>query len=72
MWTWGLAGPGAGPDPAVGLPPDLADDIATGWPTRAAAEAWLSDVFPDLVAAGVEAVTCLADGEAVYTMSLAE
>ncbi|MDR0959849.1 MAG: hypothetical protein LBM23_05760 [Propionibacteriaceae bacterium] len=50
--------------------PDLAADNAAGFDSQAEAEAWLTDVFADLLADGVESVE-LTDGDRVlYTMGL--
>jgi len=57
----------------VDRPPSSADlraDLATGWASRAEAENWLSLVYADLLADGLEDVTLLADGQPLYTMSL--
>jgi len=61
-WTWDLA---------TALNDDyLAEDLAQGWGTRDEAEAWLKDVYADLVDEGVREVTLVNDGTPVYTMSL--
>jgi len=68
------AGAGGGPhtwqlDRAT-ADPDLQADLAAGWTSRAEAEAWLSGMYAALADDGVDEVTLLADGQAVYTMSL--
>ncbi len=51
---------------------DLAAEAEAGWPDRAAAEAWLQEVFPDLVDLGLHQATLTEDGAGVYTMGLDE
>jgi hypothetical protein len=61
-WTWALDAPLDDPD--------LAQELAGGWPDRDAAEAWLEDVFADLADAGVNQVRLLDGPTEVYAMAL--
>ena len=61
-WTWEVACED----------PDLADEMALGWESREAAEAWLKDCFAELVEYGAERATLMDGDTAVYTMSLLE
>ncbi|MDR2931030.1 MAG: hypothetical protein LBV06_09045 [Propionibacteriaceae bacterium] len=61
-WTWDVA--------TALTDPDLAEDVAHGWATREAAEAWMKDMFADLLDDGVHQATLLHDGAIDYAMSL--
>ena len=61
-WTWVVA--------TELSDPDLAEDLALGWPTREGAEAWLTSFYADLAEEGVREVTLMDDDTAVYTMGL--
>lgn len=63
-WNWSFE-PGCEDD-------GLAEEASLGWDTRARAESWLREVYPDLADAGVLAVTLTEDGAPAYTMSLAD
>lgn len=61
-WTWTYHD-SAGAD----LPVDAAPSMtATEFPTQADAESWVGEVWQDLAADGVDAVTLLNDGASVY------
>lgn len=54
------------PSPPV-LPEQLGDLGLDGrWPDQTAAEEWLTATYPDLLAAGVNAVTLLEEDRQVY------
>ncbi|MFL6080382.1 MAG: hypothetical protein ACJ714_10680 [Ornithinibacter sp.] len=59
QWTWAYEGPDGAPLPAAGLG-------ETAFPTQSDAESWFGEVWHDLSAAGVAAVTLLRDGQKVY------
>ena len=59
QWTWTYAD--AAGDPLTG---DALGD--TAFPTQSDAESWFGEVWHDLSAAGVAAVTLHRDGEKVY------
>ena len=63
-WTWRYE---AG-DGSTMTGPELPE---TAFPSQAAAETWVGEAWPDLLASGVAAVSLLRDGEVVYAaMSL--
>jgi len=64
-WRWRL-------EDAGGAPVDLPEQSAA-FPSRADAESWLGECWPELLDAGVEAVRLLEDEREVYgPMSLRE
>ena len=65
QWTWTY-------EDATGAPMPAQDLGETAFPTQSDAESWFGEVWHDLSAAGVAAVTLHRDGEKVYgPMSLA-
>ncbi len=63
-WTWRYE---AG-DGTIMTTPALPE---VGFPSQAEAESWVGETWPDLLEAGVAAVSLLRDGEVVYAaMSL--
>jgi hypothetical protein len=58
-WTWRFEGADGGAPPAADLP-------RFGFPSQADAESWVGETWKELVDLGIEAVTLLRDGEAVY------
>jgi hypothetical protein len=58
-WTWAYEGPDGTALPADGLG-------ETAFPTQSDAESWFGEVWHDLSAAGVAAVTLHRDGQKVY------
>ena len=62
-WTWQLSRDGGEVGAAaeeVGAQPD------GGFPSQAEAETWVGEVWRDLLAEGVDAVTLFEDGRRVY------
>lgn len=65
-YSWRLEpGPGT-PDTTAGQDGSGQDWATTTFPTQADAEAWLSQEWPQLLEAGVHAVTLVRDEEVVY------
>ena len=62
-WTWQLL---AGPDNRVVPDPEGVEQPAGGFPTQADAESWVGEVWRDLLAAGVDAVSLYEAGRFVY------
>lgn len=63
-WTWRYEGN----DGSVMSRPELPE---VAFPNQADAESWVGEAWPDLLDAGVAAVSLLRDGEVVYaSMSL--
>ncbi len=58
-WTWTFAAGLGGHVDADAVPPPT-------FPTQSDAESWLGESWPDLLDAGVGAVTLLRDGDVVY------
>ena len=58
-WTWTCAD-------AAGAPVTGEPATDTAFPTQGDAEAWLSETWPELADAGIDAVTLHRDGEVVY------
>lgn len=48
------------------LAPGSADDLAATWPDQAAAEAWLTGAYPELLDAGVNEVSLYEEDRLVY------
>lgn len=61
-WTWTFHD-AAGTDLALDAAPSL---TATEFPTQADAESWVGEVWQELAADGVDAVTLVNDGAKVY------
>lgn len=59
QWTWSYEDASGAPVPAEGLG-------ETAFPTQGDAESWFGEVWHDLAAAGVAAVTLHRDGQKVY------
>jgi hypothetical protein len=59
QWTWTYEDATGAPLPPAGLG-------ETAFPTQSDAESWFGEVWHDLSAAGVAAVTLLRDGQKVY------
>ncbi len=59
-WTWRyeIADGSPHPDPAV--------DVVDGFPSQADAETWIGEVWQDLLAGGVDAVSLLEGDRVVY------
>lgn len=59
-WTWQYHA-------AQGSPiPESATQPAEGFPTQADAETWVGEVWRDLLAEGIDAVSLFEDGRLVY------
>lgn len=61
-WTWTFEDGDGTPVTGGHLPPQPVE----GFPSQADAEAWVGEEWRPLLAAGVDAVHLLADGERVY------
>jgi hypothetical protein len=58
-WTWRYEAVDGSPLQGEGL-------VDTAFPSQADAETWVGEAWRDLLAAGVESVSLLRDGEPVY------
>lgn len=59
-WTWHYHSPSGTPEPQQAVQP------AAGFPAQADAETWVGEVWRELVADGVDAVTLYEDDRFVY------
>ena len=46
--------------------PEVPADLPDGWPDQAAAESWLTGAYPDLLDAGITAVSLYEEDRLVY------
>jgi hypothetical protein len=59
-WTWQMhSNSGA-------QPPEVAEQPEAGFPSQAEAETWVGEVWRELLAGGVDAVTLFEDARRVY------
>lgn len=59
-WTWQMHSSSAAEPPAE------AEQPADGFPSQAEAETWVGEVWRDLLAGGIDAVSLFEDGRKVY------